>query len=96
MKIKHWQGYGTVEARKMQNKSCTLHIRVSGNHEWGLRRDDMYDLFGWLIKRFDKSLKDKTYADFRRLDPQVYIIEWTDTAEPGTRDVCDYYFTYRK
>ena len=94
MKIKHWQGYGTVEARRIPNKSCTLHVRVSGQHEWGLRRDDMYDLFGWLVKRFDKSLKDVPYAEFHRMNPRVQIIEWS--SEMGAHDNCDYYFTYSK
>ena len=96
MKIKHFAGYGCVEAKRIQNKSCTLHVRVSGLHERGLRRDDMYDLFNWLVKRFDKSLKDVPYAEFRMMEPRVSIIEWTDTAEPGCKDVCDYYFTYRR
>ena len=45
MKIKHWQGYGTVSATRIKDKSCTLHVLVTGNHEWGLRRDDLYDLY---------------------------------------------------
>lgn len=59
MKIKHWQGYGTVNAEKVSKKTAggitTLVVRVSGNHEWGLIRDDEYDLKTWLVKRFDKS-----------------------------------------
>lgn len=94
MKIKHWQGYGIVNAVKVKDKNCTLHVRVSGQHEWGIRRDDMYDLFGWLVQRFDKSLKDKTYADFHRMDPNVFIQEWNITGNPD--DYCDYYFMYRK
>lgn len=59
MKIKHWQGYGTVNAvkenRTVRNGEVTLTIKVTGNHEWGLVRDDEYDLINWLVKRFDKS-----------------------------------------
>ena len=61
MKIKHWQGYGTVnavkESRTVRDGVVTLTIKVTGNHEWGLVRDDEYDLINWLVKRFDKSFK---------------------------------------
>lgn len=90
MKIKHWQGYGTVEAKKMPANGATLHIRVSGNHEWGLRRDDEYDLFNWLIKRFDKSIPD--YATWHRMRPIIEINEGWNVET----DYCDYYFTYSK
>lgn len=88
MKIKHWQGYGTVDAKKVKDSGCTLHVRVSGNHECGIRRDDLYDLCNWLVKRFDKSVTDTTA--WLRSRPIVEIREgWnTDT------DYCDYYFTY--
>ena len=88
MKIKHWQGYGTVEAKKIKDNSCTLHIRVSGNHEWGIERNDDYDLFNWLVKRFDKSQDD--YRSWWMKEP---IIKLKSYIENGV-DVCDYYFTY--
>lgn len=88
MKIKHWAGYGCVTARKIKDPGCTLHIRVSGNHECGLRRDDPYDLCNWLVKRFDKSVTD-TIA-WIHSHPIVDICEgWT-----VEEDTCDYYFTY--
>ena len=90
MKIKHFAGYGTVEATRIKNASCTLHVRVHGDHEWGLRRDDDYDLFNWLVRRFDRSVT--TYADWHRLNPRVFIIE--SSSVPGKHDYCDYYFTY--
>lgn len=58
MKIKHWQGYGTVNAKKVSSSANTLVVEVWGNHEWGLERNDMYDVFNWLVKRFDKSRED--------------------------------------
>ena len=62
MKIKHWQGYGCVEARKVKkttkNGITNLVVEVMGNHEWGLVRRDVYDLKRWLVDRFDKSAKD--------------------------------------
>lgn len=61
MKIKHWQGYGTVnavkEGRLVHDGWVILNIKVTGDHEWGLVRDDEYDLINWLVKRFDKSFK---------------------------------------
>ena len=87
MKIKHWQGYGTVDARKIKD-GAKLHIRVSGNHEWGLRRDDEYDLFNWLIRKFDKSIPD--YMTWHRMRPIIDIQEgWN-----AETDYCDYYFYY--
>lgn len=92
MKIKHWQGYGTIEAKRIPDKSCDLCVVLSGNHEWGLRRDDMYDLFNWLVKRFDRSMKDVEWLEFRKLQPEVYIAEW----EYDGIDRCQYKFRYRK
>ena len=66
MKLKHWQGYGCVDATKVKDNSCTLHICVKGDHEYGLVRDDLYDLYHWLIQRFDKSLKDVSEIDWER------------------------------
>ena len=90
MRIKHFAGYGCVEAKRIPNASCTLHVHVEGDHEWGLRRDDDYDLFNWLVKRFDRSVTD--YEEWRRRDPHIFIIEWSSA--PGQKDNCDYYFTY--
>lgn len=62
MHIKHWQGYGIITAKKIKkttkNGETTLTVKVSGNHEYGLVRDDIYDLKRWLIDRYDKSAKD--------------------------------------
>ena len=70
MKIKHWQGYGTVNAKKIsakeENGIKTLMIEVTGNHEYGLVRNDIYDVYNWLVKRFDKTVPD--YRHIRSLD----------------------------
>lgn len=63
MRIKHFAGYGCVEAKKTKlvkkpDGTKVLTITVTGNHERGLERDDKYDLFNWLVKRFDKTVKD--------------------------------------
>ena len=87
-KIKHWAGYGTVKAEKIQDSSCTLHIRVTGMHEQGLRRDDELDLYNWLVKRFDKSVPE--YLTWSRSRPIIEIREDWNAVD----DVCHYYFTY--
>ena len=62
MKLKHWQGYGSVNATKKSSNIDkatnikTLIIEVIGNHECGIVRNDKYDLYNWLIKRFDKTI----------------------------------------
>lgn len=88
MKIKHWQGYGSVNAVKVKDDSCTLHVKVTGNHECGLERDDQYDLFNWLVKRFDKTIPD--YKTFAAKNPKIVI----KNNYGSDVDVCDYYFTY--
>ena len=90
MKIKHWQGYGTVDAKKLPANGASLRIKVSGNHEWGLRRDDEYDLYCWLVKRFDKSIPD--YAEFHRRRPLIFIEEGWNANE----DFVIYEFHYSK
>lgn len=90
MRIKHWQGYGTVTAKKisktMENGETVLVIKVSGNHEWGLVRDDAYDLKRWLIDRFDKSAKDLTWYNIN----YNYIDDYDDNDE----EYCIYTFRY--
>lgn len=93
MKIKHWQGYGTVSAVRVQDKNCTLHVRVTGNHEWGLRRDDIYTLHRWLVKRFDKSAPDDA-VEWMRMNPNVFINEGSINQNGLDVDTCDYYFVY--
>ena len=94
MRIKHWQGYGTLEAKRISTKTKidpfygdtkTVHIRVKGNHEWGLERNDKYDVFNWLLKKFDR-----TANDYR----QITDLNLVSSTEDGI-DVCDYYITYR-
>ena len=60
MKIKHFAGYGCVNARKIAKDTTdgktTLVIEVIGDHECGIVRDDGIDLKRWLVDRFDKSV----------------------------------------
>ena len=92
MKIKHWQGYGTVSAQKIKDKNCTLHVRVTGNHEWGLALRDTYDLFNWLVKRFDRSQTD--YIKWNNKLENVRFEEGSTVIDGLDVDTCDYYFTY--
>ncbi len=70
MRLKHWQGYGTVDARKtaLRNNddgTRTLQVTVKGMHEYGLVRDDAYDVHRWLVKRFVKDCPD--YRNIRSM-----------------------------
>lgn len=102
MKIKHFAGYGSVNAVKVSKKTITdmygkkkiqLVVKVSGNHECGLERNDAYDLYNWLIKRFDKSIGDF----FDIFDSLTYIMNDYYIKENGLDvECCDYTFTYPK
>ena len=92
MKIKHWQGYGSVNAKKISreesNDIIKLHIKVSGNHEYGVERDDLYDIIRWIGTRFDKQLTDhRQVIDFKT--NAGYDLN-------NHEETCDYYIMYRK
>ena len=93
MKIKHWQGYGCVNATKCKDSlPSMLHIRVEGNHEWGIVREDDYDLYNWLVKRFDQTVPD--YPDWHRSCPIIEVRPgWRTDPVLGSVDTCDYYCT---
>lgn len=66
MRLKHFCGYGFVEAVKKYGKvfkssygdySITLHILVSGKHEQGLVTLDKYTIYHWFVKRFSRHCK---------------------------------------
>ena len=70
MRIKHFAGYGSVEAKKVskttftneyEEKKTKLVVRVKGNHECGLVRDDIYDVKRWLFDKFEKNFLGKDY-----------------------------------
>ena len=65
MKIKHFQGYGSVQAKKVSKTTIgnktKLVVEVKGNHEWGLVRDDIYDVKRWLFDKFEKNFKGEYY-----------------------------------
>ena len=90
MRIKHWQGYGTLNAVRTNtttngdNKIMT--IMVSGNHEYGLACTDKYNIFNWLLRKFDKTASDyrciehvKITSDYdhdHKCDTCCYVIEY--------------------
>ena len=90
MKIRHFQGYGTVNAKKtsmiVKGRNCILKVHVDGNHECGLVREDLYDLAWWLIKRFDKG-----FTDYRSITNMTYDNGYKDGTE-----YCDYTFEYER
>lgn len=60
MRIKHFAGYGSVNAKKIKyeivNNKTVLIVRVSGDHERGLRPFILEDTIKWLAARFDKNI----------------------------------------
>ena len=94
MRIRHWQGYGNVTATKCKDSTPSmLHIKVQGNHEWGVVLNDDYDLYNWLVKRFDNDVPE--YAEWHRSNPIIEIEPgWRSDPKLGYIDTCDYYFTY--
>ncbi len=88
MKIKHWQGYGCVNAKKISmttnsDGKTVLKVQVTGNHEYGIETDDDYTVNNWLIKRFDKTANNPRHIDIH-----------TQTSFQNGVEVCDYTITY--
>lgn len=66
MKIKHFAGYGSVQAKKVSktnigNNKTKLVVEVKGDHEQGLVRNDIYDVKHWLFDKFEKNFKGDEY-----------------------------------
>lgn len=70
MRIKHFAGYGSVEVKKVSKKpiingygenKTELVLRVKGNHEWGLVRNDIFDVKRWLFDKFEKNFTKDEY-----------------------------------
>lgn len=97
MRIKHWAGYGCVNAKRINDGAAKLHVRVEGNHEFGLTRPkwDNYTVYNWLVKRFDKEVpayeewsQNRPLIDFKedfRMDPKSPV---------SYVEIVDYYFYY--
>ena len=76
MKVKHWAGYGCIEAKKLNDYGSHVKVLVSGNHEQGLepRYFDNRDWERWLGKRF-------RIGGFTRVETQV---AWSDKTRTET------------
>lgn len=85
MKIKHFAGYGTVNARKLKLETVdgktTLVVEVTGDHEWGLARpNDPYLIKRWLVERFDKTMRDDHLVNIWGLDYTIKH-DWNSPVE---------------
>ena len=73
MIIRHWQGYGKVDVKKISDRAVpnspdrVLKVKVSGNHECGLVRDDKYDVFAWMLKSGERFLPKGAMTDWRQI-----------------------------
>ena len=99
MNIKHWQGYGIVTATKIKDANCDLHIKVKGNHEWGLVRNDEYDIFRWLVSKFDRGGLFNSDRDISRMEivsdmedgiEVAHYLIWKDTGRYWSRWIAQY------
>lgn len=98
MRIKHWQGYGCINAKKLSeqeinNNTMLLTIELNGNHECGLCRYDTYDIFNWLLNR-GKRFATKCKSD--RNITNIEIDEGTTTINGSCVDQAIYKIYYRK
>ena len=97
MRIKHYQGYGLVEVKKLSKKTIIngygekkteMVLRVKGNHECGLVRKDIYDVKRWIFDKFEKN--------FTKSEYDIYMDIKSDyITENGTEvEIADYTFVY--
>lgn len=76
MKIKHWQGYGKIEAKLISKDKEKIIIEVKGNHEYGLETNDKYTIKNWLVDKFCKTLKDiSAYKLIKKIELYDHYIE---------------------
>jgi len=70
MRVKHFAGYGSVEVKKVLKKAIIngygenktkLILRVKGNHEWGIVRNDIFDVRDWIFNKFEKNFNGDDY-----------------------------------
>ena len=106
MKIKHWQGYGNVEAKVVSKEKpykgvdlSIVHIKVKGNHEYGLiRENDSYDIKRWLMDKLVREAKDlNPYKDIRysvNVLPEEKPEPWMPQTE--TVECVEYVIAYGK
>ena len=92
MRVKHWQGYGSVDVKKVSKEqhgqNILLHLQVRGLHEYGIARYDVYDVVRWIGTRCDKEL-----SDYSQVIEMSIEEDWDELKR---EDICDYYITYRR
>ena len=89
MKIKHFAGYGSVNAKKLKHETkdgtTTLVVNVSGDHERGLKPYIIEDSIQWIAARFYNHI----------LDIPAYKIHigYEYELRPGKPETIEYTFT---
>jgi hypothetical protein len=70
MKRKHWQGYGTVNAKVVRRLKEFIIIEVKGEHECGLaiNKGDKYTLAQWLGIKSLGNFKEEDVKSFSILE----------------------------
>ena len=91
-KIKHYQGYGSVHAKKITGNNDFLHIKVWGNHEWGIELNDDYSVWNWLVKRFAKNMGEYSWGKIKNFTTEM---SWIKDDYGCDVDVCDYKIYFR-
>lgn len=89
MRIKHFAGYGSVNAKKIalfkRNNTTTLIVSVSGDHECGLKPFIIDDSIKWIAARF--------YPYIMNIPTYKIHIDYDYILRPGTPDAIEYTFT---
>ena len=87
MKIKHFAGYGSVQAKKLSkttnNGKTKLVVEVKGNHERGLVREDIYDVRRWIFNKFEKNFNGNDYEIDMTINDD-YVREGNSDVEVAT------------
>lgn len=98
MRIKHWQGYGSIKANKIGDRPIPgtrerlLIVKLQGNHECGLVRDNIYDVHRWLLNDGKRFVSPKGAMPSYRNIKGLEIEELYDAEE--NEDVAMYRISY--
>lgn len=88
MKIKHYMGYGLVNAKLIEMDQTTIVINVWGNHECGLdRSEDSYDINQWLVKKV---------AKLNITQRQIKYVECNPIEDINGEEAVQYIISYEK
>lgn len=100
MKIKHFQGYGTVDAKRKKLSSVKdmfgeeiqrVQITVTGMHEYGLKTYDSYGAVNW-FNRYNRLLPEvSTQTKLEKYDVREERGNWSQ----NTPDRCVYTFFFK-